>query len=78
MDLHGIQDLVDQVINVDQIQFDCRVRDRDREVPCDVVTERRHRGIVVRAAPFTEQVRPVSYTHLDVYKRQDPDRPKGY
>ena len=22
-----------------------------------------------------EQVRPVSYTHLDVYKRQDPQHP---
>ena len=28
--LHGIQDLVNQVINVDQFQFDCRIRNGDR------------------------------------------------
>ena len=27
-------------------------------------------GIMIRVSPSTERVSPVSYTHLDVYKRQ--------
>ena len=45
-----------KVVNVNQLQLRRRVIDRNRQVVSEVVTERRHGGIVIRAAPFAEYI----------------------
>ena len=50
------QQLRDEIVNVDQLQFRRGVVDRDWQIVCNVVTERRHGGIVIRSAPLAEHV----------------------
>ena len=56
MALHGVQNFFRQVVHINQLQFHCRVGNGDRQVTGDVVAEGGHGGIVVGAAPFSEQI----------------------
>ena len=52
----GVQQLRHKVVNVDQLQLRRRIVDRNRQVVSDVVTERRHGGIVIRTTPLAEHI----------------------
>ena len=54
----------DEVIDVEEFHIDIRVVHLNRQVVCDVVAESRHRAVVVRAAPLTEQVRETVHQNL--------------
>ena len=60
----GIEHLIDQVVDIEQFQFHARVVDGDREVVGDVVAEGGDSAVVVRAAPFAEEVREAVYQDL--------------
>ena len=52
------------VINIDQFNFSCRVRDGNGHIACDVVTEGGYHRIIVGTAPFAE----------DALQAKDKDR----
>ena len=54
--LQGVQHLLHQVVDVEQLQLGVGVVDLDGQVVGDVITERGHHAVVVGAAPFAEQV----------------------
>ncbi len=56
--------LVDEVVDVQQLEFDRRVVDLNRQPVGNVVAESRHGRVVVRAAPFAEEVREAVDEHL--------------
>lgn len=55
--LQGCDHLIYQVVDVEQLQLDCRIVDLDRQIVGDVVAEGCYSGVVVRAAPFAEKIR---------------------
>ena len=52
------------LLDADLIQNECQGRDRSQESAENLS----NKGVL--AGQFTEALKPVSYTHLDVYKRQ--------
>ena len=55
--LHGIQNFIDQVVDVDQLQLHCRVGGGNGQLTGNIVAERRHHRVVVGPAPLAKQVR---------------------
>ena len=62
--LQGKQHLVDEVVDVEQFEFDGRVIHLDRQAVGDVVAECRHCRVVVRPAPLAEEIREAVDEHL--------------
>ena len=62
--LQCVEQLVQQVVDEQQLQLCRRVVHRDGQVVCDVVAERRHRAVVVWAAPLARKVREAVDQHL--------------
>ena len=60
----GPYQLVDHIVDVLQVESHGRVVDLDRKALRDVVAEGRDDAVVVRAAPFPEQVREPVHEHL--------------
>ena len=50
------QQFRDQIVDIEQLQLCCRIADRDRQIAGYVVAEGRHGRIIVRAAPFPEDI----------------------
>ena len=55
--LEGCDHFIDEVVDVEELHFDGAVVDLDREVVGYVVAEGCDSGVVVRTAPFSEEVR---------------------
>ncbi len=60
----GGDHLIDEVVDVQQLKFDRRVVDLYRQSVGYVVAEGRHGRVVVRTAPFAEEVRKAVDQHL--------------
>ena len=54
--LEGVDELIDKVIDVEELHLHAAVVDLDGEVVGDVVAEGGDGGIVVRTAPFAEEI----------------------
>ena len=62
--LESLNHLVHEVIDIEKLHLDAPVIYLDRKVVRDVVAECRDRGIVVRTAPLSEEVRETIYKNL--------------
>ena len=62
--LQGGHHLVHEVIDIQQFQLHRGVVHRVGQIISKSIAERRHRRVVVRAAPLTEEVREAVYQHL--------------
>ena len=64
LSLQAADHLVHQVVDVQQFQLHRRIIDRVREVIGNGVAEGSHGRIIVRPAPFSEEVREAVHQHL--------------
>ncbi len=60
----GIYKLSDHIVYVHQVHYDAAVVDRDGQVLGDIMAEGCNRAVVVRAAPFAEDIREAVNQHL--------------
>ena len=58
------QQFRDQIVDIEQLQLCCRIADRDRQIAGNIVAEGRHGRIIVRAAPFPENIGEAVNQHL--------------
>ena len=62
--LEGCDHFIDEVVDIEEFHLDTAVVDLDREVVGYVVAEGRNRTVVVRTAPFAEEIRETVHEDL--------------